>query len=205
MKILLASSNKNKIKEIRGILAKAIGSPVEVLSLSDVGFHDEIVEDGATFEENALIKARTAASLGYFGIGDDSGLCVDVLEGAPGIYSARYAGEPCDDEKNNIKLLAALENCPDEKRTARFVCTLACVSPDGDSFTVRGECEGVILRAPCGSGGFGYDPLFRPAGFDKTFSELSFEEKNAISHRGRALRAFAEAFASFAVGKGETN
>lgn len=205
MKILLASSNQNKIKEIRGILAKATGSPVEVLSLSDVGFHDEIVEDGATFEENALIKARTAASLGYFGIGDDSGLCVDALEGAPGIYSARYAGEPCDDEKNNKKLLAALENCPEEKRTARFVCTLACVSPDGDSFTVRGECEGEILRAPCGSGGFGYDPLFRPAGFDKTFSELSFEEKNAISHRGRALRAFAEAFASFAAGKSETN
>lgn len=201
MKILLASSNKNKIKEIRGILAKASDEEVEVLSLADVNFHDEIVEDGGSFEENALIKARTAASLGYFGIGDDSGLCVDALDGAPGIYSARYAGEPCDDEKNNRKLLAALESCPDEKRTARFVCTLACVSPDGDFFTVRGECEGVILRTPFGEGGFGYDPLFRPVGFDKTFSELSFEEKNAISHRGRALSAFAEAFSAFVRAK----
>lgn len=193
MKILLASSNRNKIREIRSIL----GDESEILSLSDIGFDREIVENGATFEENALIKARAAASLGYIGIGDDSGLCVDALGGAPGVYSARYAGEPCDDRKNNEKLLSEMERIPDECRTARFVCVLACAFPDGESFTVRGEYGGRILRSPAGEGGFGYDPLFLPDGFSQTFSQLGFDEKNAVSHRGRALKAFAEAFPAY--------
>lgn len=195
MKIVLASGNRNKIKEIKRIL-EAIGCDTEVLSLTDIGFHGDIIEDGATFDENALIKARTVAQLGYIGIGDDSGLCVDCLNGAPGIYSARYAGEPCDDERNNQKLLDEIEKTGSDRK-ARFVCTLACALPSGASFTVRGECEGEILNASQGEGGFGYDPLFRPCGFDKTFAQLTMDEKNAISHRGRALRAFAEAFPVF--------
>lgn len=196
MKIVLASNNKNKIKEIKSILMR-VGCDMEVSSLEEIGFHNEIVEDGTTFEENALIKARTVSALGYIGIADDSGLCVDALNGAPGIYSARYAGEPCDHQKNNEKILKALDGKEDEERSAAFVSVIACTLPCGKSFTVRGECRGRMLKTPAGDGGFGYDPLFLPDGFEKTFAELSFDEKNSISHRGRALEAFAKVFPSF--------
>ena len=195
MKILLASHNKNKIAELEALL-KTVCADAEVVSLSDVGFTDEIVEDGTTFEEHALIKARTGARLGYITVADDSGLMVDALGGAPGVYSARYAGEDGNTEKNNAKLLAALQGVPQDKRTAHFVSVVACVFPDGrEDIVVRGECPGEILTAPRGKTGFGYDPLFWYAPFRKTYAEMTAEEKNSISHRGVAMQAFAKAFA----------
>ncbi len=195
MKILLASHNKNKIAELEALL-KTVCADAEVVSLSDVGFTGEIVEDGTTFEENALIKARTGARLGYITVADDSGLMVDALGGAPGVYSARYAGEDGNTEKNNAKLLAELQGVPKDKRTAHFVSVVACVFPDGrEDIVVRGECPGEILTSPRGKTGFGYDPLFYYAPFHKTFAEMSADEKNSISHRGVAMQAFAKAFA----------
>lgn len=195
MKILLASHNKNKIAELEALL-KTVCADAEVVSLSDVGFTDEIVEDGTTFEENALIKARTGARLGYITVADDSGLMVDALGGAPGVYSARYAGEDGNTEKNNAKLLAALQGVPRDKRTAHFVSVVACVFPDGrEDIVVRGECPGEILTSLRGKTGFGYDPLFWYAPFGKTYAEMTAEEKNSISHRGVAMQAFAKEFA----------
>lgn len=195
MKILLASHNKNKIAELEALL-KTVCADAEVVSLSDVGFTDEIIEDGTTFEENALIKARTGARFGYITVADDSGLMVDALGGAPGVYSARYAGEDGNTEKNNAKLLAALQGVPQDKRTAHFVSVVACVFPDGrEDIVVRGECPGEILTSPRGKTGFGYDPLFWYAPFGKTYAEMTAEEKNSISHRGVAMQAFAKAFA----------
>ena len=196
MKIVLASRNRKKIAELRALLSESFAE-LEILSLDDVGITGEIEENGASFEENALIKARVAASSGYIGVGDDSGLTVDALDGAPGIYSARYAercGEPGvhDDEANNRVLLRRMEDLPDERRGGAFVCCIACVLPDGRELTVRGSCPGRLLRAYRGEGGFGYDPLFLYEPLDKTFAELTPEEKNAISHRGKAIRAFAE-------------
>ena len=196
MKIVLASRNRKKIGELKTILAESFPD-LEILSLDDVGIHGEIEENGATFEENALIKARVAASSGHIGVGDDSGLTVDALDGAPGIYSARYAAR-CnfagdhDDEGNNQALLQNLAGVPNEKRTGAFVCAIACVLPDGREFTVRGEAEGRILRDYRGAGGFGYDPLFFCESLGKTFAELTPDEKNAVSHRGKAVRAFAK-------------
>ena len=190
MKIVLASRNKKKIKELETLLSEYIEG-IEILSLDDVGIYGEIEEDGESFAENALIKARAAAESGYIGIGDDSGLEVDALGGAPGIYSARYSGEHGDDAANNALLLKNLEGV--ENRSARFVCALACVFPDGaEPISVFGTAEGVILSEYRGEGGFGYDPLFYIADKDKTFSELSAEEKNMISHRGLAMKAFGE-------------
>ena len=195
MMILIASHNKNKIAELEALL-KTVCADAEVVSLSDVGFTDEIIEDGTTFEENALIKARTGARLGYITVADDSGLMVDALGGAPGVYSARYAGEDGNTEKNNAKLLAALQGVPQDKRTAHFVSVVACVFPDGrEDIVVRGECPGEILTSPRGKTGFGYDPLFWYAPFGKTYAEMTAEEKNSISHRGVAMQAFAKAFA----------
>lgn len=189
MKIVLASRNKHKISEWEATLGKYVKG-VEILSLDEVGVLGDIEEDGDTFEENALIKARTASGKGYISIGEDSGLSVDALGGAPGVYSARYAGEHGNDNANNEKLLSELSGKAD--RTARFVCTIGCILPDGESHTFRGETEGVIIDAPRGQGGFGYDPLFlyKPCG--KTFAELSADEKNAISHRGKAIELFAD-------------
>ena len=168
---------------------------IYTMSLSDVGIFDEIEENGSSFAENATIKASAAARSGYIGIADDSGLTVDALDGAPGIYSARYAGEHGNDAANNKKLLGELEGLPAEKRTAAFVSAIACVFPDGrDTIIVEGRCPGVILTSARGEGGFGYDPLFYYPEFDKSFAELSADEKNAISHRGRALREFAVVF-----------
>lgn len=163
---------------------------VSVLSLDDIGFKGEIEETGDTFRENALIKAAVPAEMGYIGIADDSGLAVDALNGAPGVYSARYAGEPSNDEKNNQKLLTELENVKDKERTARYVCTIACVFPDGRRFTVDGDCKGLILREYRGENGFGYDPLFYYPPFDKTFAEASASDKNKVSHRANAITAF---------------
>lgn len=197
MKIVLASRNKKKIGEVLTLLREQGGAlaDIEVLSLDDIGMADEIEETGKTFRENALIKASVPASLGYIGVADDSGLSVDALGGAPGVYSARYAGEPCDDEKNNQKLLAELENTNDEERTAQYVCAMACVFPDGRQFTVEGSCKGLLLREYRGDGGFGYDPLFYFPGYQKTFAEISGEMKNRVSHRGKAMKDFCKRLA----------
>jgi len=195
MKILLASHNKGKIAELQALMHK-ISPEIEVLSMSDIGFHAEIVEDGDTFSANALIKSRTGTKLGYITVADDSGLMVDALGGAPGVYSARYAGEECDNAKNNEKLLQELRGLPAEKRTAKFVSVVACSFPDGrEDIVVRGECSGSILTEYRGDGGFGYDPLFWYAPFGKTYAEMTAEEKNRISHRGMAMQKFAEEFA----------
>lgn len=190
LKFVLASRNKKKIRELETFLA-GIPSDKVILSLDDIGYHGEIVEDGKTFAENSLIKASVPAKLGYIGVADDSGLEVDALNGAPGVYSARYSGEGATDEKNNAKLLSELEDVPDDKRTARFRTVVTCAFPDGTYFQVDGCCEGKILRTPEGSDGFGYDPLFWYAPFEKTFASLTPEEKNAVSHRGKAMRKFA--------------
>lgn len=212
MKIVLASRNAKKIRELETLLAQHSSMHIEVLSLDDIGYTKEIVEDGTTFEENAWIKAATPAAMGYIGIADDSGLSVDALGGAPGIYSARYGGEGTNDAKNNEKLLAEMNEVPDEGRGAAFVSAVACVFPrecdveipedvrtekNGLSgFVVRGECRGTILRETRGCDGFGYDPLFYVSEKGCTFAELSSEEKNAISHRGVAMRAFCRQFLS---------
>lgn len=196
MKIVLASRNQKKIKELRTILSETF-SDLTILSLDDVGILGEIEEDGDTFEKNALIKARAAAASGYIGIGDDSGLEVDALGGEPGVYSARYAGrcgyaEEHDDEANNDCLLDKLADVPTGARGGAFVCAIGCVFPDGEEFTVRGEVRGEILFARAGEGGFGYDPLFYYPPFEKTFAELSAEEKHSVSHRGRAIAKLAQ-------------
>ena len=192
MRFVLASSNQNKIKELRAILSKLMVD-AEVITLAEAGITDDIVEDGSTFAENALIKARVAASTGSIGIADDSGLTVDALGGEPGIYSARYAGDHGNDKANNEKLLKNLAGV--KNRSAAFVCSIACVFPDGrEDIVSEGRVEGEILEAPKGVGGFGYDPLFWEPTLGKTLAEASAEEKNSISHRARALAAFAEKF-----------
>mgnify|MGYP004595543685 FL=1 len=196
MKIVLASRNRKKIKELRTLLSKE-GFDIDILSLDDIGYYGDIEENGSSFEENAVIKASVPASLGYIGIADDSGLCVDALDGAPGIYSARFAGEPCNDSENNRKLLAMLGNLPEEKRGACFVCTIAAVAPNGSRITVRGECRGRILTELHGKAGFGYDPLFFYDSLGKTFAELSQEEKNRVSHRAVAIKKFSTEFKHF--------
>lgn len=194
MKIVLASRNQKKIEELRTLLSEKI-SGIEILSLDDVGITGEIEENGTTFEENALIKARVAAKSGFIGVADDSGLSVDALGGEPGVYSARYAAR-CnfagdhDDEGNNQCLLHQLRNVPDEERTGAYVCAIACVFPDGREFCVRGEARGRLLREYRGNGGFGYDPLFYFDQFGKTFAEVSAAEKHSVSHRGAAIRNF---------------
>lgn len=191
MKVVLASKNKHKIAELQALLSKHIPE-IEVLSLDDVGFEGDIVEDGESFEANALIKARAAASTGYIGLGDDSGLSVRVLGGEPGIYSARYAGEHGNDGANNRLLLERLSD--KEDRHAEFVCVLACVFPDKENcgLICRGVTEGIIIDEYRGDGGFGYDPLFYYEPFGKTFAQMSSEEKNSISHRGKAIMLLAE-------------
>lgn len=211
MKIVLASRNQKKIRELQSLLASLTNMEIEVLSLDDIGYTDEIEEDGASFSENALIKAAVPAKLGYIGVADDSGLVVDALGGAPGIYSARYSGEHATDGANNEKLLREMENVADENRGAAFVSEIACVLPAGTegnipdairtesregltAFTIRGECRGTILRSAKGEDGFGYDPLFYVSSHGRTFAELTPAEKNEISHRGIAMRAFCAAF-----------
>ncbi len=190
MEIVIASRNKHKIGELQALLSRYIDG-VTLLSLDDIGYVGDIEENGATYRENALIKARVAASTGKIGVGDDSGLSVNALGGAPGVYSARYAGEHGDDAANNEKLLRELS--AQEDRSAAFVCTIACVMPDGREFCVEGRAEGRILQSARGNNGFGYDPLFYYAPLGKTFAQLTSEEKNEVSHRARAVSAFADA------------
>ena len=187
IKVVLATRNKNKINELRTFFKELSDLDINVLSLDDIGYYGEIEENGTTFEENALAKASVPARLGYIGIADDSGICVDALGGAPGVYSARYSGG--NDEDNNDLLLKELEDVSD--RGARYVCAIACVFPDhSNDFTVRGECYGRILTERQGEGGFGYDPLFYYEPFGKTFAEVELEKKNKVSHRGVAMRSF---------------
>lgn len=185
VKLLLASRNQHKIEELQQMLA---GLNIEVISLDDVPDMPVIEEDGKTFSENASKKARlTAMHTGLLCLADDSGLVVDALGGQPGVYSARFAGEDANDQKNNHKLLQKLQGFDGEKRRARFVCVIAISDPQGKVQTVEGTCEGQINYGERGTGGFGYDPLFIPEGYSQTFAELPREEKNQISHRGQAL------------------
>jgi XTP/dITP diphosphohydrolase len=189
-KLIVATKNKGKIKEIMEILD---GLPYEVISMEQVGISDDIEENGSTFEENALIKARALHKItGQMVMADDSGLEVDHLGGAPGIYSSRFAGEGATDEDKNKKLLSLLEGVPLEKRTARFVCVIAVIFPNGKHFTVRGTCEGFIGFKAEGSNGFGYDPLFFMSEYNMTTAQMSSEQKHKISHRGKALRLMVE-------------
>lgn len=186
MKILLATQNEGKVKELQELLVDA---QIEVLSLRDIPDWEEVEETGSTFAENAALKARAAAKrTGYIALADDSGLEVDALGGAPGVYSARYAGEPKDDERNNDKLLKSLEKVPDEERTGRFRCALVIATPDGKTSLTEGTVEGRILRARRGHDGFGYDPLFFMADFGRTMAELTMGQKNKLSHRAQAFQ-----------------
>jgi len=186
MKLVLATHNEGKIHELSQLLS---GSGFDVVSLANYPDVPEVVEDGESFEANAIKKAEeTVAAVGEISLADDSGLEVDFLDGAPGVHSARFAGPARDDNANNQKLLQLLEGVPREKRTARFRCVVAVATPGGKVATVDGSCEGIIETQPSGSGGFGYDPLFLVPEYGKTFAELDAETKNAISHRGRALK-----------------
>jgi XTP/dITP diphosphohydrolase len=184
-KIVIATRNQGKRREFERLLGP-LGFEIEDLS----SFPDlpDIVEDGATFEENALKKAvETQNYVGHLVLADDSGLCVDILDGAPGVLSARFAGEPSNDQRNNEKLLLALKDVPMEQRNARFVCVLTLSIPDDRPIAVRGECRGIIAKEPKGINGFGYDPLFYLPEFGSTMAQLSPDQKNEISHRARAL------------------
>lgn len=214
-KLVLASRNKNKIAELREMFSD-VGDGIEILSLDDIGYEGDIEEDGDSYEMNSVIKSSVPAKFGYIGIADDSGLSVDALDGAPGIYSARYAGAHVTYSDNNEKLLKVLEN--EDNRAAKFVCAMSITVPEGLNVripddltdrelsayatakagracrvaTVRGECPGKIINECRGREGFGYDPLFlyEPAGL--TFAEMSHEAKNAVSHRGAAVSKFKE-------------
>ena len=224
--IVLASNNRKKIAELETLIASLSSnnsgygakaselSGIKVKTLADIGYTTPIEETGTSFEENSLIKAATPAKLGYIGIADDSGLTVDYLNGNPGVYSARYAGEDADDEKNKAKLLRELKNVPYEKRGGAFVCTVSLVLPENcdivipnewritselsersgiqseRAMIVRGECRGFILESEHGKGGFGYDPLFYYPEFGETFAAVDGDKKNSVSHRGRAMSIF---------------
>lgn len=184
-RLIFATGNQNKMREIREILADL---PVEILSMKEAGIEADIVEDGKTFEENAIIKAKAIMELiGELVLADDSGLEIDYLNKEPGIYSARYMGEDTSYHIKNANLIQRLEGVPDEKRTARFVCAIAAVFPDGRRKTVRAAMEGRIGYEEKGENGFGYDPIFYLPEYGCTSAELSMEEKNRISHRGKAL------------------
>ena len=190
MKLVLATKNSGKVVEFRRILEELGANNLEVFGLDSFPEIGDIEETGTTFEENSLLKARTISKLtGIPALADDSGICVDALNGAPGLYSARYSGN--GDAANNQKLLEALKDVPDEKRTAYFICVAAFVRPDGFEKVEEGRFYGKILHEVVGSGGFGYDPLFQPDGLKCSSAQLSAEEKDAISHRGKAMRAIA--------------
>ena len=194
MTIVLASRNKGKVRELEKLLNGLLGDVIELKSLDEVGITEEIEENGATFEENAMIKAAVAARSGFPGLADDSGLVVPALNMEPGIYSARYAGEHGDDAANNALLLKKLQGVAD--RRAAFICSLAMVFPDGSApIRAVGAVEGEILISERGENGFGYDPLFWYDPMGKTMAEMTADEKNAISHRGAAVRKFAQKLA----------
>ena len=189
-RIVAATKNQNKVREIRAITDEF---GFEIVSRDEAGVPDvEIVEDGETFYDNSYKKAYEIMKLsGEITIADDSGLCVDALDGAPGVMSARFS-ETGDDKENNRKVLELMKDVPMEKRTARFVSVITMVYPDGKVISAEGKVEGHIMFEESGENGFGYDPMFRPLGYDKTFGELPAELKNSISHRGNALRALRE-------------
>ena len=185
-KFVLATHNPGKLKEMSAILAE-LG--IQVVGPDELGIDVEVEETGTTFAENAMLKARAiCAASGLPAIADDSGLCVDALNGGPGVYSARYGGEGLDDRGRTMLLLQNMRG--QTTRAAHFACAICCVFPSGDTLTAEGRCEGAIAFAPMGEGGFGYDPVFLVPEKAKTFSQLTAEEKNAISHRGKALEAF---------------
>ena len=193
MKLVLASKNKKKLVEMNEILSH-LGT--EVCSEAEAGVDVEVEETGTTFEENSLLKARAVMEAsGLPAIADDSGLCVDALNGAPGVYSARYGGEGLDDRGRYMLLLNNLRG--QTTRAAHFACAIACAFPGGDELTAEGRCDGTIAFAPMGEGGFGYDPVFFVPELKKTFGQLTAEEKSAISHRGRALADFVKKLATY--------
>ncbi len=197
-RLVLATHNAHKLGEVRAILAAAIPEldPLDIVSAPDLGA-EEPVEDGVTFEANALIKARALAEhTGLPALADDSGLAVDVMGGAPGIFSARWCGHHGDDAANLRVLLGQLADVPDEHRGAEFVCAAVLVMPDGREVVETGRLRGHLLRAPLGEGGFGYDPILVPEGETRSCAQLTPEEKNAISHRGEAFRALAPMLAA---------
>lgn len=186
-RIIFATGNAGKMREIKEILADL---PYEVLSMKEANVTADIVEDGTTFEENALIKARTVAKLtGEIAMADDSGLEVDYMDKAPGILSARFMGEDTSYDIKNQYIIDQLDGVEGDARSARFVCAIACVWPDGTEKVCRATIEGVIAKEICGNNGFGYDPIFYVPEYGKTTAELSMQEKNEISHRAKALRA----------------
>ena len=186
MKVVLATQNRGKLSELQTLL-KDMG--VEVIPMDEAGPVPEIIEDGSTFQENAMKKALVVSrATGLMAIADDSGLEVDALEGRPGVFSARYSGEDATDRENYLKLLGEMQNVPDDKRTARFRCVMVACRPDGKCISSQGSCEGHIIREPRGAQGFGYDPVFVPGKDSRTMAELTKKEKNRISHRGRALK-----------------
>lgn len=187
MKFVFASNNENKLREYRSML-KPLN--VTIVSQKELGLDIDVDETGETFEENAYLKAAAIMNAtGLATIADDSGLMVDALDGAPGVYSHRFGNQP-DDTARCRYLLEQLKDVSDTKRTAKFVTVIVCLFPDGKKIVARGECCGAILRDLRGENGFGYDPVFYTSVFDKTFAELTMNEKNSISHRGKALRAF---------------
>ena len=192
-KFVLATHNQGKLAEMRAILSK-LG--VEVVSPADVGVTVDVEETESTFAGNAMLKAKAVcAASGLPAIADDSGLCVDALNGGPGVYSARYGGEGLDDRGRYMLLLNSMRG--QTTRAAHFSCAVACAFPNGDTLTAEGRCDGAIAFAPLGDGGFGYDPVFLIPGKGKTFGQLTAEEKSEISHRGRALAAFAEKLGTY--------
>ena len=193
--VLLATRNVKKLAELRRILDQLLD--VEVVGLDDVPYYDELPETGATFAENALLKAREGAKrTGLLTVADDSGLAVDALNGMPGVLSARWAGKSKDDNANLQLVLEQLADTPDERLGATFVCAAALVTPAGAENVVEGRMPGRLVREPRGTNGFGYDPIFVADGFDVTNAELPPEEKDAISHRGKALRALLPSIAT---------
>ena len=197
IRLILASNNAHKLREFRELVE---GMDVELLSQREAGYELDVDETGTTFEENAYLKAKavTEAS-GCAAVADDSGLEVDCLDGRPGIYSARYGGgHNVSDAEKNAYLLNEMGDT--DERSARYVCAICCTMPDGTVIQCRGECEGEMLRSPRGEGGFGYDPIFKPQGQDKSMAELTPDEKNAVSHRGKAMREFMEKFKEYLNG-----
>lgn len=189
IRMILASQNKHKLEEINDMLEDL---DIELISMDEAGLGDlEIVEDGETFEENSMIKAVTVMEkTNTIAIADDSGLSVDYLDGCPGVYSSRFAGENATDDDNNKKLLKMLDGISTEERSGKFVSVISMAFPDGRSLSVRGECNGVIGLKEKGTNGFGYDPLFIVPEYERTFAELGSEIKNKISHRAKALEKF---------------
>lgn len=189
-RFIAATRNKGKLKEISEILRDF---PWNVISMEDEGMNQDIEEYGSSFEENAMIKAKEVFKMtGEIVMADDSGLEVDCLNGQPGIYSSRFAGEGATDQDKNNKLLKLMQDVPWEKRTARFVCVIAVILSETEAFTVRGVCEGYIAFKPDGENGFGYDPLFFLPEYNMTTARMNSEEKHKISHRGKALRSMVE-------------